>query len=79
MSGTPDITVTALFHREGALAVPALASMSDLVATARAAGLVVEARAIIDQGDEATLHVLTTRGAWLDGVEEVSFGDTGLS
>jgi hypothetical protein len=79
MSGVPDITVTAIFHREGALALPALASMRDLVDTARAAGLGVEARAVLDRGDETTRHVIAARGYWLDGVEESSVGDPGLA
>jgi hypothetical protein len=79
MSASPDITVTAIFHAEGPLALPALASMRDQVVTARAAGLQIEARAVLDRGDDVTRHILSTRGGWLDGIEEVSFGDLGLS
>ena len=74
-----DITVTIIFHREGAFALPALASMEDLVCTAREAGLKVEARAILDNADELTRRLVASRGTWLDDVEEVSFGDLGLS
>ena len=79
MSGMPDITVTVIFHREGPLAIPALASMRDLVGTARASGLAVEARALIDRGDTLTRHIVAARGGWLDGVEEISAGDLGLA
>jgi hypothetical protein len=78
-AGEPGITVTINFHREGEFAVPALASLSDLVNAARRAGLAVETHAILDRCDEPTRHILATRGQWLDAVEEVSFGDLGLS
>jgi hypothetical protein len=75
----PDITVTINFHREGPLAAPALASLADVVNVARAAGIVVEAQAVLDRVDDLTRHVVAVRGEWLDRVEEVSFGDLGLS
>jgi hypothetical protein len=75
----PDITVTINFHREGALAVPALASLADVVSVARAAGIVVETQAVLDRVDDLTRHVVAVRGDWLDRVEEVSFGDLGRS
>jgi hypothetical protein len=78
-AGEPDITVTVNFHREGEFAVPALASLSDLVNAARRAGLAVETQAILDRSNELTRHILATRGQWLDAVEDVSFGDLGLS
>lgn len=74
-----DITVTIIFHREGAFALPALASMADLVFSAREAGIRVEARAVLDNADDLTRRLVASRGSWLDGVEEVSFGDLGLS
>lgn len=74
-----DITATIIFHREGALALPALSSMEELVASARGAGLRVEARAVLDNADDLTRRLVAGRGAWLDAVEEVSFGDLGLS
>jgi hypothetical protein len=74
-----DITVTIIFHREGAFALPALASMQELVFTAREAGISVEARAVLDNVDDLTRQLISTRGIWLDEVEEVSFGDCGLS
>lgn len=74
----PDISVILLCHREGALMVPALASLRDLLDTARAAGVSVEARAVLDRGDPATAAVLAGCG-WLDGVTEVAFGDPGPS
>jgi hypothetical protein len=79
MTAKPDITVTLIGHREGPLAVPALASMRDMVDAARAAGLAVEARAVLDRADELTRHTVATRGTWLDAVQEVSAGDAGLA
>lgn len=79
MSGKPDITVTVIFHAEGALAVPALASMHDLVNATRVAGLTVETRAVLDRCDTLTRHVVATSGDWLESVEEVSVGDLGLA
>jgi glycosyltransferase involved in cell wall biosynthesis len=74
-----DITVTIIFHREGAFALPALASMEELVTTAREAGIKVEARAVLDNADALTRRLVASRGTWLDGVEEVALGDPGLS
>jgi hypothetical protein len=74
-----DITVIINFHREGALAIPALASMIDLISSARAEGLKVEARAVLDNADDLTRQIITARGGFLDNVEEVSFGDPSLS
>lgn len=74
-----DVTVTLLLHAEGALAAPALASLRDLVAAARGAGIAVEARAMLDRADALTRHMVATRGDWLDGVAEVAFGDPGLA
>ena len=79
MTTTPDITVTVVFHREGAFTIPALDSLVDLIRVARGAGLSVETQAILDQADDLTKHIVGVRGAWLDSVEEVSFGDLGLS
>jgi hypothetical protein len=79
MNPAPDITVTVIFHREGAFAVPALASLGDLVKAARAAGLAVEAQAVLDRADELTRRNVEVGGRWLDTVQEVSFGDLGLS
>jgi hypothetical protein len=79
MTPTPDITVTVIFHREGVYALPALASLSDLVAGARAAGLSLETQAVLDRADELTRHNIALGAPWLDTVQEVSFGDLGLS
>ena len=79
MNVEPDITVTIIFHHEGALALSALASLGDLVSVARAGGLAVETQAILDRADELTRHNLKEQGWWIDAVEEVSFGDLGLS
>jgi hypothetical protein len=79
MKGAPDITVTVNFHREGAYALSALASLADLVAVARQAGLTVETQAVLDCPDELTRHIVDVRGRWIDRVEEVSLGDLGLS
>jgi glycosyltransferase involved in cell wall biosynthesis len=74
-----DISVTIIFHHEGVFAIPALASMYDLINKARASGLLVEARAILDNVDELTRNIVAVHGEWLDDVEEVSFGDLGSS
>jgi glycosyltransferase involved in cell wall biosynthesis len=79
MTSSPDITVTIILHREGSLALPALASMLDLVERARANGIQVEARAVLDLIDDLTRHIVATRGSWLCAVEEVSVGDLGLA
>jgi hypothetical protein len=79
MTRAPDITVTINFHREGALAAAALASLADVVSVSRAAAIVVEAQAVLDRVDDLTRHIVAVRGDWLDRVEEVSFGDLGLS
>lgn len=79
MSSLLDITVTVNFHREGALVLPALASMRDMVDVARARGLSVEARAVLDRADDLTKHFIATHGAWLDGIDEISVGDLGLA
>ncbi len=73
------ISVTVILHREGSLALPALSSMLDMVERARSEGLAVEARAVLDRADPLTRHVVATRGAWLDAVEEVDVGDLGLA
>lgn len=75
----PDITVTLLLHREGPLALPALASMRDGVERARAAGLAVEARAILDRADGPTRHLFAAQGDWLSAVQEVPYGDPALA
>jgi glycosyltransferase involved in cell wall biosynthesis len=74
-----DLTATIIFHREGAFALPALSSMAELVSAAREAGIRVEARAVLDNADDLTRRLVASRGAWLDDVDEVSFGDLGLS
>lgn len=79
MNGGPDITVTVNFHREGAFALSALASLNDLVKVARAAGVMVETQAVLDRPDELTRHIIDVRGRWLDQIEEVSVGDLSLS
>lgn len=73
-----EVSVVLVCHREGPLTVPALASLGDLLEGARAAGLSVEARAVLDCGDAATAALLS-KCAWLDGVTEVAFGDPGSS
>lgn len=74
-----DITATIVFHAEGALVRPALASLRDMVDVARGAGLSVEARAILDRPDGPTRHQVALKGGWLDGVSEVALGDLGLT
>ncbi len=79
MSEIPDITVTVIMHREGALALPALSSMRDLVERAGNAGLNVQTQAVLDRPDDLTRHMVAARGGWLDAVQEVSVGDLGLA
>ena len=76
----PDISVIGIFHREGALALSAIASIVDLVDTARKSDLSVEAIAVLDNADETTQRIVATRGASLwNEVKSVNFGDLGLS
>ena len=70
-----DITVTVTFHDEQELAVPALASLRDMVVAARRDGITVEARAILDNGDEAMRRIIRQHGCILDDVREVALGD----
>lgn len=79
VSAMTDVSVVIVFHAEGPLAVPALASMSDLVNAARSVGLTVEAIAMLDRGDALTRHVLEEAGGWLDARVDVDFGDLGCS
>lgn len=74
-----DITVIIVFHKEGEHALPALSSMAELVSSAREAGLQVEARAVLDRPNAQTRRFVASRGGWLDEIEEVSFGDPGLT
>ncbi len=74
-----DISATIVFHAEGALVRPALASLRDMVDVARGAGIAVEARAILDRPDALTRHFVALQGGWLDGVSEVALGDLGLT
>jgi glycosyltransferase involved in cell wall biosynthesis len=73
------ITAVVTFHHEGAFAIPALASMSDLVRTAGMGGLTLETLAILDCPDDATRQIVKSCGTWLDDIVEVTFGDLGLS
>jgi hypothetical protein len=75
----PDVTVVIVFHDEGVYALAALDSMMDNVRAARAEGLVVETRAILDRPSEQTRDLVRRSGRWLDSVDEVSFGDLGLT
>lgn len=72
-----DLTATIVFHGERELAVPALASFKDMVADARAAGIFVEARAMLDKADDVTRRLVHAHGADLDDIREVAFGDLG--
>jgi hypothetical protein len=74
-----DITATIVFHAEGALVRPALASLRDMVEVARGAGIAVEARAMLDRPDTLTRRLVELQGAGLDGVTEVALGDLGLT
>lgn len=74
-----DISITIVFHKEGGYAMPALASMNDLVERARGEGLTIEARALLDRADEETKRIVLHRGEWLDDIENVSFGELGLT
>src|ERR1700722_3305330 len=79
MSVTPDITAIILFHREAQFAVPALASLRDLARTAASIGLSVETRAVLDQTDDLTRHLVAAHGDFLCGVEETGAGDPGIA
>lgn len=74
-----NIGLTIIFHREGALAVPALASMADMVVRTAAAGVRVETRAILDRPDHDTHRIVRKSGVWLDDIVTVEFGDLGAS
>jgi hypothetical protein len=74
-----DVSVSILFHREGALALPALDSARDNVELARREGIALEARAILDGPDAITRDLVHQRGGWLDSIETVDFQDLGLS
>lgn len=75
----PDLSVVIVFHDEGVHAIAALASMKDAVDLARAEGLRLEARAILDRPSRETRDLVQRSGSWLDSTEEVSFGDLGLT
>lgn len=72
---TIDITVTITFHNERELAVPALASLREMVEAARREGIKVEARAVLDNGDDAMRRIIRQHGTFLDDIREVAFGD----
>ncbi len=74
-----DISVFAVFHREGTYAIPALASMFELANKTRAQGLSVEAIALLDRSDEETTRLVAHNGEWLDDILHVDFGDLGLT
>lgn len=76
---TPDITATLIFHREAALAIPALDSFQLMVEAARSHGLTVQTQAMLDRPDATTRHILGTCADWLDRIEEVDFGDPALT
>jgi hypothetical protein len=79
MNRLTDITVTVTCHREGPLITPALASMRDMVDNARAAGLTIEARVLLDCADTLTRETVAACGGWLDAVQEVTVDDLGLT
>jgi len=74
-----DVSVVVVLHGERSLAIPALASLADMVGVARSAGLTVEAIAVVDRGDALTRRVVEKAGSWLDDRDEVDFGDVGRS
>lgn len=74
-----DVSIVVTFHREGALAVPALASLGDLVDHARAHGLTVETVAVLDRADDATRDVIEAHRPLLDVVLPVDVGDSALA
>lgn len=76
---TPDITATLIFHREAALAIPAMDSFQLMVEAARTHGLAVQIQAMLDRPDAATRHIVGTCSDRFDRVEEVDFGDLGLT
>lgn len=74
---TCDVSVVIVFHDEGVYGLAALASMQDVVETARADGIKLEARAVFDCPSAETRRLVQLRGSWLDAVDEVSFSDLG--
>ena len=72
-----DLTVTIVFHGERELAVPALASLRDMVEAARRDGIGVESCAMLDKADDATRRLVREHGSFLDDIREVAFGDLG--
>ena len=79
MSNGLDISVVVVFHTEGALCLPALASLKGLVVTAQGDGLTVETIAILDAPDSETRRLVLAAAKDLSRVEEVSFRDLGLT
>lgn len=75
----PDVSVVIIFHDEQLHSLAALDSMKDNIDVARAEGLVLEARAILDNADDRTRDLVRRRGQWLDATDEVSFTDLGLT
>jgi hypothetical protein len=79
MTHHQDISVVAVFHGEKAYCLPALASLRDLASTAAADGLSVETIVMLDAPDSETRRLVVTAAKGLSKIEEVSFGDLGLT
>jgi glycosyltransferase involved in cell wall biosynthesis len=74
-----DVTLVLNLHREGPLAGPSVASLRALRENAVADGLKVQIIAILDRPDTATREIVRSAGQLFDSVEEVDYGDLGLS
>lgn len=74
-----NVTATIIFHAERAFAIPALASMRTMVNFAKAQGISVETRAVLDRADNQTEQLVHQHGAWLDDIAKVDFGDLSLA
>lgn len=76
---TADITAIVTGHREGRLAVASLRSALSAVAAARSEGRRLELLLILDRPDPATRAVFQRYSAQADGLQEVDFGDQGMT
>ena len=79
MKSEIDISVVVVFHQERELCVPALYSLRSLVVSATAKGLAVESILILDAPDRETRSLVHSTAGRSTTIEEVSFGDLGLT
>lgn len=74
-----DITVAIIFHREGVYALSAIKSMRDMISIAKSNGISLELKAVLDKPDDLTRRILSEHVSSFDSVEEVDYGDPGLT